>query len=236
MNLSLRAALVGTVASLSLLTGCSEKPASNDAAKPTVVVDQPTSPVVAPAAPTAEPPPAPVDAAVAYAKALDEEKLKKLLGFEKEMLPHTALILNTGRRASENAQKNGTDMAAELSKDERRQKIREVTEAAMSQSGVTQTDVTGFAMLSGEFFAKEMAIDSARKQVADNEARKAKDPKTAYPDEMIKVYQDQIDEHAAYRKSFAEKYGEPTLALMDKYQPEFVAIRAEQVAVLMGKK
>jgi hypothetical protein len=177
----------------------------------------------APAAPAAAPAEAPD---VAFAKTLDDAKLQKMIAYENELLPHTALIMNVAGGAAMKAGGDGKKMAQELSRDERLKKITEITQGAMAKAGVTESDISGFTTLTAEIIAKEMAIEDARQMVAKKDLMA----------EMKAIYQQQIDEFEKDRKAFADKYGQSTLEVLDKRKSELIAVRKKQFEIMMGKK
>ncbi|MBA3463674.1 MAG: hypothetical protein H0T46_27195 [Deltaproteobacteria bacterium] len=191
------------------------------------------------------------DSVVAFARTLDEDKVKKILVYEQEMVQHVDLLVGAaGAMAS-----GGTKA---ISRDERYKKLGDLTTAAIAKAGITQQDVGSFTQLTSELWAKEMALGGYRQKIADNapkaekwkaieaEAEKLEggrrfqflqDRNADRPmgDEEVKIYQAQLAELDEDRKAFAAKYGAPTLALLDKYREPFVAIREKQMAAMMGK-
>ncbi len=186
-------------------------------------------------------------AAAGFAKTLTDEKVKGVLTYEQQMLQHAPVL--AGR---------GADGGA-LDREARRSELSRVTREALEKGGVTQSDVTNFTTLTAELFAGEVAVAHARRELAANpakverwkaleaEASKFPEPERsaflqqhleAQPltDFMVEAYQRQLAEQEALRAQFAERHGEQTLAVIDRYKDDFVALRQRQLDAVLGEK
>lgn len=167
-------------------------------------------------------------AADAFASTLDEDKVARLVAYEKEMAKHTELLLGVASEVVRAGSGEAEKVGKELSRDERIKKISEVSEKALSDAGVTQGEVASWTTLISELVAGEMSVAGAREKVAELEAKGDKGV-------MLQVYKDQVAEHDEKRRQFAEKHGEKLLGILDKHMAELIEIRQMQMDVAMGR-
>jgi hypothetical protein len=216
--------------------------------------EAPPSP--APAAPSV--PAARADPATEFARAMTDDKLQRLLAYEREILPLTAELVGGGARAAMASGGDGEKMGRELSRDERMRELSAQVEAAQRKHGITGQDQAGFTALTTELLVKEMFAREAREKLAANEPTKEawaraeaeyeakrKDPRAPpyafvarkgtapLPELVEKQLQEQVGDADAARKAFAGKYGQGALDVLAKYIPDFVDLREQQMSAVM---
>jgi hypothetical protein len=214
-----------------------------------------------PSADVSPPPAAPSrveDRAIAAARTLDEDTLKRILLYEQEMLPHTALVLGVAAKGAAAAGGDGMKMGKEMARDERFKQIQQITEAAFAKANITHHDVVGFTVLTGDLYAKELAHAETRRLLAENPAKVEKWKQFDQEAEKLSggakwkflqehhqhrpldeatlaFHQEQLAELDAFRAEFAAKHGEELLALLDRYRDAFGEVRTKQMDMVLGR-
>ena len=87
---------------------------------------------------------------------LTAEKLEAYLVYEREMLPYTKTAM---AMAMNGFKKAGKDMAQAMSKDERRQLMKEANEKALAKSGLSQSDVSKLTLLASQYYVNRVMED-----------------------------------------------------------------------------
>jgi hypothetical protein len=223
----------------------------------------------APAAPVPAAPPAaaapvapPADPAAAFAKAMTEEKLQRLLAYEQESLPLTAELMAPMAKAALATGGDAKKMENQVSRDERLKQLSAQLEALQKKHGVTTQDQAGFVALTRHLLTKEIFATSARKALAEDEPRKAAWAKaeaeynakhkndlrfvsydvvakrgTAPLGEFQeKMLQKQVADADAERKALVEKHGQAALDVLAKFIPQFVELREKQMDAVLKPK
>lgn len=153
--------------------------------------------------------------AAQFAKSLDEEKVKKILVYEQELLPHTHLLMGAGMAAAKTAAAGG-NIEKELSRDERIAKLNEVVTDALTKVGTTQQDTSSFATLTSTLYGSELAVADARQKLKDDKPKVAKWKKIEAQAEKLKG-------------------GENAMTVVKKYSADFLPIRKAQMDAVLGK-
>jgi hypothetical protein len=215
----------------------------------------------APAAPPAAAAPAGLgaDPAAAFAKAMTAETLARLLACEQEILPFTRELVGGLARAAHASGGDAGKVERAVSRDEGMRELSEKIAAVQAKHGVSAQDQAAFTTLTTDLLVKEMFAASARRQLADNEPRKAAwakaeaayraehagDPRaapyamtakrgTAPLAELVEEQlREQVADAEAARRTFAEKHGQPALDVLAGFIPQFVALREQQMAAVL---
>jgi hypothetical protein len=217
------------------------------------------APAAAPAPPAASAPAAPPAPAADFASAMTEDKLARLLAYEKEILPFTAELVGGMGRAVRATGGDAAKMEREVSRDERMKQLSEQLLAAQAKHRITQQDQALFAATTTDLLVKEMLATTARRQLAENEPKKEawakaeaayeakhKDDPRAAPyamtakqgtaplmDVVVQQLQQQVADAEAARKAFAEKHGQQALDRLSPFIPQFVELREKQMEAVL---
>jgi hypothetical protein len=218
---------------------------------------QPEHAAPAPAAPPA--PTAaeaiPADPADALAAKLTQEKLDRLLAFEQEILPVAARQVAL---ASAPGVGGTFGRPGEPTREEVARRLDGEVGAALQKHGLTRADRAGFAALSGGLVQRSAKAAEARVQLAKNvEIKKARAKQEAaekkrlgdryrlpewtggtgtrpLPEPVEQQLQLLVVQADADRKAFAARHGQATLDLLDQNTPKILAVREQQVRVVLG--
>ena len=166
---------------------------------------------------------------------LTAEKLEAYLVYERAMLPYTKTAMGM---AMSGFKKAGKDMAQAMSKDERRQIMKEANEKALAKSGLSQSDLGRLTGLASEYYVNRvMALDSEKK-IAELQQRidaaTAKGQKPGAMDTItLGVTKEQLEKFEASRETFIEKRGKETAALLEKYVDQYAEIHHERMKAVL---
>jgi hypothetical protein len=218
-------------------------------------MDAPQAPAPAAPPPAGAPAEAPApDPADTLAATLTEDKLKRLLLFEEEILPVSAAIVQL---ASAPGATGAGGSRGEPSREERQRALDDRIAAALQKHGLTRADHQGFGAIAGglversakaaearELLAKDAERRSAPARAPAEAARRTKAAAPApsavakegrpLPEPLVQQLQTQIVQADADRKAFAARNGQAVLDLLDRYRPQILALREQQVRVVLG--
>jgi hypothetical protein len=214
-------------------------------------------PAQAPAAPAggARTEAIPADPAGGLAAKLTQEKLDRLLVFEQEILPVMArqVALASEPGAGGSIRRVGAPTPEDLAR-----RLDAEISAALDRHGLTRADHAGFAALSGGLVLRSAKAAEARAQLAKNaEVKKARATFEAaerkrlgdryrvpertggsgprpLADPLEQQLQLLVVQTDSDRKAFAERYGAAVLDLLDQHSAKILAVREQQVRVVLG--
>jgi hypothetical protein len=219
-------------------------------------VEPASAPAPAPAEPTrgaaAPAEEIPADPADALAATLTEDKLKRLLAFEEALLPTSAALIALASTSGATRTPPGEPTRAE------RQRALEGQMAELLQRhGLTRADHAGYGALTGGLVLRSAQAEDAKAQLAKNaerkkawtkanpqEAKKKHDPRWApdqdgkgangpIPEALEHHLEGLVSQSGVERAAFASRHGAATLALIDRYRTELLAVREKQVQLVV---
>lgn len=213
-----------------------------------------------PAAPQVAPPAvvAPPDDVAAVSSTLTEEKLKRLLAFEEEILPITAELVALSTMPAVTGGAEARRASGQPTREERARTLEAGIAAALQKHRLTPSDHAGFAGLTGSLVEGDAKVARAREVLALNEKKKVawarieaedrkkkRDPRTPpasvtrggerpLPEIAEQHLRKQIEEADADRRAFAARYGPGVAELLERYRAPILALREKQVKVALG--
>ena len=170
---------------------------------------------------------------------LTDDKLSRFATYQKEMLSVTGDSVSVGMQA---LAKGGTDQKkfqGAMAADDRSAKIAATNQAALEKSGLTQDEATKLSRVATAYYARVYIFRDAASKVEElhkkiDDARANGKQPSPVDTAMEKAYSGQAAQLENLRKEFAAQYGPQALALMQKHEPEFLAINEKMMGAAMG--
>jgi hypothetical protein len=203
---------------------------------------EPASPPV-PARPTRSqppipppPPPPPGVDSPEVTELLTEDKLKRFLTYQKELVAPPPAEATPGTAA---AQKTGTyskkPAEAAVPRDDRAARVA----AGLKKSGLSQDEAAKLSRLLVPYYARVATMQDAMKRseaarLRLEEAKKAGKEPNPVDKAMEKALGDQSRRIEAVRTEFASRYGAERFALLQKHEADFLPIQLKMMNAAMG--
>ncbi len=201
-------ALLGCLFLLFSVGACRKREAAQPPTPPSALARAPIPP---------PPPPSPGLSSDEVKQLLTEDKLGRLLTYEKEMAAATAAA----------------------SRDEPAAKVEATSQAALAKSGLTQVEVTKLGRLVTPYYARIAGLQEAMRRLEAarlrvEEAKSAGREPSLADLAMEKALGDQSKRLETVRREFGTRYGEDRLALLEKHEADLLPVHLQVMSATQG--